>query len=120
MLIRGPADWWILFQARRADLRSLVENFHPSHRNEELAAEFPVSAPVAETIRENFQPRDDLPHLPVLEFDEAGRTFDHVSLISLLNATWFAIPESSEAHTLPGFRDLCDLCSESWVFDETE
>jgi hypothetical protein len=120
MLIDTPAGWWAVFQSRKADLRRLVENFHPSHINEELASEFPVSAPAVESIREKCLAPNDLPLLPVMEFDEATRTRDYATLVRLLNATWFGIPESSEAQTLPGFRDLCDLCSESWVFDETE
>jgi hypothetical protein len=120
MLINSPAIWWAVFDNNRANLRRLVEDFHPTQRNQEIAKQFPVSAPIAEAINERVVARSDLPLLPVMEFDEAARVRDHNSLIRLLNATWFGVPESKEARTLPGFMDLCDLCSESSVFDAIE
>ncbi len=42
---------------------------------------------------------------------------DHVALVSFCNKVWFALPDNRGLHSIPGFYALCDLCSESWVFD---
>jgi hypothetical protein len=42
---------------------------------------------------------------------------DHESLARRFNQLWAALPDSMSIHMHP-FGDLCDLCSEYWVFQE--
>ena len=41
------------------------------------------------------------------------------TLFSYLNNAWFFAPEDG-CRKIPGWFVLCDLCSESWVFEEEE
>jgi hypothetical protein len=41
------------------------------------------------------------------------------TLHGLFEQIWSWLPDSHEIQITP-FYDLCDLCSEVWVFDETE
>ena len=41
-------------------------------------------------------------------------------LARFLYGIWEAAPDSGGIHSLDGWGDLCDLCSEEWVFDEDE
>jgi len=42
---------------------------------------------------------------------------DHRSLYQRLHSLWFDLPDCKEIRRLP-FFDLCDLCSEYWVFEK--
>ena len=35
-----------------------------------------------------------------------------------LQAFWAAAPDRPWIHSLPNWGDICDLCSETWVFNE--
>ena len=118
MTIKTPADWWAAFDANRDDLRRLVGNFHPVHANEDWVDEFPISAGAAEEMCKQVRKEITSPLLPQLEFDEAALNRNPDVIVKLLNQTWFGVPESYESRSLPGFFVLCDLCSESWVFEE--
>lgn len=121
MEIKTKEDWWSVFNSHKDDLRSLVSNFHPVCRNEEFAGEFSISAGAAEEACEHVRKAivdSGINPSPVEEFDRAIASNDHNALIRLLNQTWFGIPESYDSRELPGFFPLCDLCSESWVFEE--
>lgn len=37
--------------------------------------------------------------------------------VSLVNKLWNDLPDTQSIHSLPRFGLLCDLCSESWVFE---
>lgn len=43
-----------------------------------------------------------------------------IEISSILNTTWFNAPDSSGIRHIPSWGALCDLCSESWVFDNGE
>lgn len=120
MTIKTPADWWAAFDANKDNLRGLISSFHPVCRNDEWADEFPISAPGAEAACEQIRKGITSPLLPQMEFDDAATKRDATTLVKLLNQTWFGVPESYESRSLPGFFVLCDLCSESWVFNEGE
>lgn len=42
---------------------------------------------------------------------------DHEELARWFNLCWLAAPDSHEIHRWPHWGTLCDLCSETWVFD---
>lgn len=41
-----------------------------------------------------------------------------LELISILNTAWFNAPDNNAIHSIPSWGTLCNLCSESWVFEE--
>jgi hypothetical protein len=43
---------------------------------------------------------------------------DWQAATKFLDQVWIDAPDSPVIHTWPGWHDLCDLCSESWVFHE--
>jgi hypothetical protein len=46
----------------------------------------------------------------------AKRTGNHERIRQYLQAFWSAAPDQSWIHNVPGWYELCDLCSEYWVF----
>jgi hypothetical protein len=97
----------------KAELRQLVERFHPARLTKEHTAEYTITAPGAETastvvrelIRAEMKGRDVL-----AEFDKAVDTGDVHAIYTLLNAAWFGVPESSPAcWEIPGFAVAVDL-----------
>ena len=75
-----------------------------------------ITAPGAEMVCEHA--REQFERMTV---DDPLECFDQFveqrseGLVALLSQTWFGIPESMDAHALPAFGVLCDLCSESYV-----
>jgi hypothetical protein len=49
---------------------------------------------------------------------EAFVNRDETLMLSVLNNAWWNAPDNPSIHEIPGWNTLCDLCSESWVFDE--
>ena len=54
------------------------------------------------------------------EFSRSMDEQDWPTTIHLMNLAWFAAPDVPELHRIPGWGVLCDLCSESWVFEPEE
>jgi hypothetical protein len=42
---------------------------------------------------------------------------NHSSLHTLFEEAWYQAPDDGAIHFIPGWGNLCDLCSEFWVFD---
>lgn len=49
---------------------------------------------------------------------QAYKDRDEVEMLRVLNNAWWNASDDSSIHEIPGWGDMCDLCSESWVFDE--
>jgi hypothetical protein len=115
-------EWWDVLLIKHDALRNLVANFHPSFAR--WSNPMKISAHGAEAacdmIREKIEHETKLD--PLQAFDKAVKEKDGKTLLSLLNATWFGLPESMETHQLDGFGALCNLCSESYCLglDEEE
>lgn len=43
---------------------------------------------------------------------------DHRQLARWFNLCWMAAPDSPRIHSWPSWSLFCDLCSETWVFDD--
>ncbi len=123
---RTADEWWAFVAAYKGELRALVGEFHPAYRKG-WARPMKITAPAAEAVREVF--RNAINNSPA--FMEGGledplAAFDQFAaqrsegLVHLLSETWFGIPESRDAHALPGFGVLCDLCSEAGVLEPEE
>ena len=52
--------------------------------------------------------------------EEAKEACDHETMLKWLNLCWLAAPDASHIHWWPNWGTLCDLCSESWVFNPDE
>ena len=39
-------------------------------------------------------------------------------LAQTFSKAWFAAPDNGSIYSIPGWNELCDLCSESFVLDE--
>jgi hypothetical protein len=115
---KNAQEWWDQVELYREQLLNLVEEFHPYYRN---SHNFTITAPAAEQVCE--QARKDIcqeqKENPSALFEQY-RIGKNPLMISLLNQTWFGLPESSSVRCLPGFGVLCDLCSEAYVLREEE
>ena len=117
-------DWWKELETNWDDIVYLVHQFHPYYQRkhslrpiqgldfEEL--KYPITAPAAETACEVVRNkiRSEALNDPVEAMKEARIVKDGDTIWSILNQTWFGLPESTEVRYLPGFHILCDLCSE--------
>ena len=112
-------EWWFLAKFHKDDLRNLICDFHPIYKR--VRRDMRITAPNAETacamVRQEIvkETIDD----PLECFDQF---LDQKSdgLVTILNQTWFGIPESLSCWDLKGFGVLCDLCSESYVLEPQE
>lgn len=50
------------------------------------------------------------------ELVEAQEARDYETILRLLNRCWAAAPDTPAIRSWPKWFDLCDLCSEAWVF----
>jgi hypothetical protein len=94
-LIEKPEDWWELWELRRGEIMMIAEK---------------VGITV-ETVQNN-----DTTSLG-FKLNEATVDRRHDPIIQFLNYVWETAPDSPEIHSWEGWADLCDLCSENWVFD---
>lgn len=60
---------------------------------------------------DRFYPKD-------CEIDIFIESEDNETMLEILNETWTRAPDLLEVSTIPGWDELCDLCSEDWVFYE--
>lgn len=123
--IESQVEWWHVVEEYKSWLRDMIERFHPSSDARSVGdlQSFPITAVGAEKVceqaREEIRAQEKgLSISPEERFDRALASLDWGALLTLFSATWVGIPESMGAHSIPGFGALCDLCSESWVFEE--
>ncbi len=125
MRIESQEDWWNALNDNWYHLVHLVDNWHPTTKAEyKQQIGFAITAEMAEKAcnadRIEIAKKEEGLESPGVRFYKAREAKDPQALGQLLSATWFGIPESISAHSLPGFGVLCDLCSENWVFHEEE
>ena len=110
-------EWWEICRGNAEFLRALTRNFHPAYQQRHLMA---ITAPLAERACEVVRRRivRETTTDPVEDFDRFLNEENSLMPV-LLNRVWFGVPKSADAHRLPGFGILCDLCSESTLlYDE--
>lgn len=100
MDIKTPADWWAELDAHWANLLTCAFNSgaslgRPNYQYQELADLRPFAA----FLEEAKQRRD---------WEVLNRFLQHV---------WAAAPDDGRIHRWPSWGVLCDLCSETWVFE---
>jgi hypothetical protein len=90
MRIETPEDWWTGFERIIPSMTTLQQLVW----DEEKWSESELR-----NIEKNHQQSDAL---------------------LVVNTIWVAAPDKAYIHTWPDWHNLCDLCSESWVFEENE
>lgn len=53
------------------------------------------------------------------EMAEVMRQNQDPDIVKVFNDAWAAAPDNRSIHSIPGWSVLCDLCSESYVFDDS-
>lgn len=114
------AEWITEARQVRPQLRSLIENYHPiaverammQMRQLERPARTVITARNAEAACANI--RHDIiakgkDRDPLAEFETALADGDIGTLLSLLNETWFGVPESTSCWSIKGFSEAVDL-----------
>lgn len=117
MIIKTPEDWWanyaVLVEKIKGDdgvlddvpARAIVANLDK------------LSLPQPE-LREFWAAQGDRSVFEVL--DKLAVDRDHRNAWQVLQAIWEDLPDRSDTRSLPGFFNLCDACSEIWVFEEDD
>jgi hypothetical protein len=100
--IKTPKDWWELVDAEWVNLSTLIERFTPT----------PYEKTIDELVRE-IKGKTSL--VRAIEMKENR---DWEGLHSIFQNTWGYAPDVPGLDSIPGWLDLCDLCSEIWVFDD--
>ncbi len=114
---------WLDKAKKHADeLRQFIGFYHPSCHYP--TPELPITAPNAEIacdqIREEIRYEDQGKADPMIQFSRALEANDIGAINSLLNATWFGVPESTDCWFIPGFGVAVDLMGDLPGSDPTE
>lgn len=89
MTIQSAQDWWALFDRIRPAILTCMDN-------------------VGDGLREELEPR----------LNEAADLRNGPMMAQILDELWSAAPDHPIIHTWPQWGNICDLCSESWVFED--
>lgn len=100
--ILTPADWWSVLDTHWDDLKVTISMYLDLDAVPGEGSG--VNNPDRRTLRE------------MLPEWKAAR--DQDSLLRVLNAAWGMAPDRPEIHSNPAWMELCDLCSEDWVFQQ--
>ena len=106
MVIKTEQDWWNSFDQLYELLPEMAREFNWNLNNEATASGLKEDTGLNCSIYE---------YLKKLRNDK-----DYKKLLQYLEQMWNAAPDKPWIHTVNGWSTLCDLCSESWVFNELE
>lgn len=101
MRIESLQDWWKAVDTHWPDLLRLIVRF-----------------PQPDLEKTISQLADDLLEPLSVRATKIKENKDHIGLHLLFQQAWGNAPDDPEIHSYPSWWLLCDLCSESWVFDE--
>ena len=107
--IRNADDWWNLCEKRWTNILDIFAK---------------VGAPMGRSEEDHWW--SDKVGTPSTHHDEClAQTLEdlktarnHDALLRLFHQAWTAAPDDVLIHSWNGWFDLCDLCSEEWVFYE--
>jgi hypothetical protein len=107
----NTSEWLNKCKLHREELRSIVGNWYP-YRIEK--SDMIITAPLAESAcnvvrNQIIEDTKSILLEPEIRFDAALLDNNAGELHSLMQATWFGIPESTSCWSLHGFRPLVDL-----------
>ena len=89
-----------------AEMKSAIYTFHP-YFAEGSNADYNISAPAAETACKvvRKQIKDETIESPIKQYLE----YDADTIMSIANAVWFGMPESSSVRNHSAFAVVCEL-----------
>jgi hypothetical protein len=111
-------NWWHELETHKDEMIRLIEKFHPAKNVIKVVKEdepnYIITAKKAEELCESIRQdiQAEYKGHPVIDFLSAFNSRDGETIHSILNQTWFGMPESIQIRYEPGFNTLCDLCSE--------
>ncbi len=109
----GSKAWWGFVIKHKDTLINIVKSYHPSYgRNYSKN----ITASSTEAARQDFVA--EIEREGPVDFEKAIKDKDVEEVLSILNQTWFGVPESTDCWDIPGFRELCTIC-ECGVLDES-
>lgn len=117
-------EWLAKAKANQGKLIALVSSYHPgSGGYREPSDLFLPSAPAAEAacqvVREKIQQEEKLiGPSPVVRFTKALAEDNWREVYSLLDSTWFGVPESTSCWRLEGFSEAVDLLDDPPDIDD--
>lgn len=134
MDIKTKEDWWELVNNNWHYLKELVIRYYPCLKDPNKILELigvpedgwnvtkkdGINLPQVicnyqiEEIRKKNPTWKDVDYF--IEYLEKLKKNEDEKLLEIFEATWWGMPENMSVRSERGFFDLCDLCSESWVF----
>ena len=114
-MIRTKSNWMAYVQRNEKKLVGIVEKYHPSNlaknENEPMLITAPAAEDACAVVRKQIAEEED-GDINV-RFATALMTEDAVEINSILNSTWFGVPESTECWKIEGFKELVEVV-ENW------
>jgi len=103
----GSPEFWKFVKRHREALESIVASYHPSNgRNYSKR----ITAPAAEAARQDIVA--EVEREGPIDFKKVIDKRDTSQFLTILNATWFGVPESTDCWNIEGFAELCLICEE--------
>ena len=99
MTIKSQKDWWDAVEGNWSDLIGIGERFCPLYEQRNLRGETTVGKTLLQHVEEYRMKKD------------------WESLWLFFQKAWGTAPDDLSIHFIPSWNILCDLCSETWVFD---
>jgi len=106
------AEWLAKVEEKQELLKSLIANYHPRlpHKpRHELEITAPNAEMARQTVVKEMLLSGECQGDPVKRFEVALATEDIGELMSILNRTWFGVPESTSCWNISGFSEAVDL-----------
>jgi len=119
-------EWWRFVDENWSSLQNIILSYYPNQ------SDFPKDGwPLPERELQNPQRACNVVIKQIRKekpiWSNKGRSKKYIDtlkenqdpeLATILNSTWFGMPESASSRRVDGFYIFCDLCSESYCLDE--
>lgn len=105
--INTPADWWRLVDEYGNRIIDILDENTPYDSSRPLAAGM-----ACDNAEDGWSIRR--------AFGVNRNTRNWKMCHQIIHRVWQALPDHHSIHGINGWSLLCDLCSETWVFDESE
>jgi len=108
-------EWIDSARTHERVLTDLVEAYHPASRSQSTGF-MPITAPSTELacteIRHHIASEERNLAAPSVRLTAALSVGDVKAAMSLLQSTWFGVPESTDCWCIPGFSEVVALLSD--------
>lgn len=117
-------DWWNLLSENKDKILDLIAKYHPLYQRQHI---MPITAERAEQVSQKIRKEIVENSKDVYgNYEDPQRRFEALlkdknsDINTIINETYWGMPESWNVRSEPGFGVLCDLCSEKYVLFEEE